>query len=129
MKRKLNGIQLNVRDEGRGEPSLLFLHYWGGSSRTWDPVINRLKTDFRCIAYDQRGWGDSDKPETGYSIQDLANDAEALIRMLELTRYVLIGHSMGGKVAQLLASKRAGGPGRIDLSRASASNSNEPDRS
>jgi pimeloyl-ACP methyl ester carboxylesterase len=109
MKRKLNGIQLNVRDEGRGEPSLLFLHYWGGSSRTWDPVINRLKTDFRCIAYDQRGWGDSDKPETGYSIQDLANDAEALIRSLGLTRYVLIGHSMGGKAAQLLASKRPGG--------------------
>ena len=76
-----------------------------------------------------RNWRESDKPEKGYSIQDLANDAEALIRMLELTRYVLIGHSMGGKVAQLLASKRAGGPGRIDLSRASASNSNEPDRS
>ena len=109
MKRKLNGIELNVQDERQGEPSLLFLHYWGGSSRTWDLVINRLKTDFRCIAYDHRGWGESDKPETGYSIQDLANDAEALIRTLELTRYVLIGHSMGGKVAQLLASKRPEG--------------------
>jgi 3-oxoadipate enol-lactonase len=129
MKRKLNGIELNVQDERQGEPSLLFLHYWGGSSRTWDLVINRLKTDFRCIAYDQRGWGESDKPETGYSIQDLANDAEALIRSLELTRYVLIGHSMGGKVAQLLASKRPEGPQSIDLSRASASESNEPDRS
>jgi pimeloyl-ACP methyl ester carboxylesterase len=105
MKRKLNGIELNIRDEGRGEPSLLFLHYWGGSSRTWDLVVNRLSTDFRCVAYDHRGWGESDKPETGYSIQDLANDAEALIQTLGLTRYVLIGHSMGGKVAQLLASK------------------------
>jgi pimeloyl-ACP methyl ester carboxylesterase len=108
-KLKVNGIELKVRDQGWGEPSLLFLHYWGGSSRTWDLVIDRLKTDFRCIAYDQRGWGDSDKPETGYSIQDLANDAEALIQTLELTRYVLIGHSMGGKAAQLLASKRPAG--------------------
>jgi pimeloyl-ACP methyl ester carboxylesterase len=108
-KQKVNGIQLNVRDQGRGEPSFLFLHYWGGSSRTWDPVINRLKTDFRCVAYDQRGWGDSDKPETGYSVQDLANEAEALLRTLGLTRYVLIGHSMGGKVAQLLASRRPAG--------------------
>jgi pimeloyl-ACP methyl ester carboxylesterase len=109
VKRKLNGIQLNVRDEGQGEPALLFMHYWGGSSRTWDHVIERIKSDFRCVAYDQRGWGESDKPETGYSMQDLANDAEGLIRSLGLTRYVLIGHSMGGKAAQLLASKRPEG--------------------
>jgi pimeloyl-ACP methyl ester carboxylesterase len=108
-KQKVNGIELNVRNQGRREPSLLFLHYWGGLSRTWNLVIDRLKTDFRCVAYDQRGWGDSDKPEKGYSIQDLANDAEALIQTLGLTRYVLIGHSMGGKAAQLLASKRPGG--------------------
>jgi pimeloyl-ACP methyl ester carboxylesterase len=109
MKQKVNGIQLNVRDQGQGEPALLFLHYWGGSSRTWELVIDRLKTDFRCVAYDQRGWGDSDKLETGYSMQDLANDAEALIRSLGLNRYVLIGHSMGGKAAQLLASKQPEG--------------------
>jgi pimeloyl-ACP methyl ester carboxylesterase len=108
-KRTINGIQLNVRDEGQGEPSLLFLHYWGGSSRTWDQVVSELKTDFRCVAYDHRGWGESDKPETGYSIQELANDAEALIQALGLTRYVLIGHSMGGKVAQRLAAKRPEG--------------------
>jgi pimeloyl-ACP methyl ester carboxylesterase len=108
-KRTINGIQLNVRDEGQGEPSLLFLHYWGGSSRTWDPVINGLKTDFRCVAYDHRGWGESDKPETGFSIDCLAKDAEALIQALGLCRYVLIGHSMGGKVAQRLAAKRPEG--------------------
>ena len=100
---------MNVRDQGQGEPALVFLHYWGGSSRTWDLVIDRLKTDFHCVAYDQRGWGDSDRPETGYSLEDLAKDAESLIRTLELDRYILIGHSMGGKVAQLLASKRPPG--------------------
>jgi len=109
MKQKVNGIQLNVRDQGQGEPALLFLHYWGGSSRTWELVIDRLKTDFRCVAYDQRGWGESDKPETGYTMQDLAEDAEGLIRSLGLSRYVLIGHSMGGKAAQLLASKQPEG--------------------
>ena len=108
-KPRVNGIHLNVRDQGRGEPSLLFLHYWGWSSRTWDLVIDRLKNDFRCIAYDHRGWGDSDKPETGYSIKELANDVEALIQTLGLTRYVLIGHSMGGKAVQPLAAKRPRG--------------------
>ena len=109
MRHRVNGIQLNVRDEGQENPTLLFLHYWGGSSRTWDQVVSELKTDFRCVAYDHRGWGESDKPETGYSIQELAYDAEALIQALELTRYVLIGHSMGGKVAQRLAAKRPEG--------------------
>jgi 3-oxoadipate enol-lactonase len=71
--------------------------------------VSELKTDFRCVAYDHRGWGESDKPETGYSIPELANDAGALIQALGLTRYVLIGHSMGGKVAQRLAAKRPEG--------------------
>jgi pimeloyl-ACP methyl ester carboxylesterase len=50
-----NGIQINVRDQGRGEPSLVFLHYWGGSSRTWDEVIARLADQHRSIALDHRG--------------------------------------------------------------------------
>jgi len=57
MKYQINDIELNVRDQGQGENALLFLHYWGGSSRTWCEVIERLENDFRCIAYDHRGWG------------------------------------------------------------------------
>jgi pimeloyl-ACP methyl ester carboxylesterase len=109
MKYKINDFDLNVRDQGQGEQILFFLHYWGGSSRTWGEVIKRLENDFRCIAYDHRGWGNSDAPPSGYRIEDLAHDAEVLIRKLGLRRYVLVGHSMGGKVAQLLASWRPTG--------------------
>jgi len=104
MKYQINDIELNVCDQGLGEQVLFFLHYWGGSLRTWGEVIKRLENHFRCIAYDHRGWGNSDAPPSGYRIEDLAHDAEGLIRKLGLRRYVLIGHSMGGKVAQLLAS-------------------------
>ena len=104
MKYQINDIELNVCDQGHGEQVLVFLHYWGGSLRTWGQVIKRLENHFRCIAYDHRGWGNSDAPPSGYRIEDLAHDAEGLIRKLGLRRYVLIGHSMGGKVAQLLAS-------------------------
>jgi pimeloyl-ACP methyl ester carboxylesterase len=97
-------IELNVCDQGQGEQVLFFLHYWGGSSRTWSEVIKRLEHDFRCIAYDHRGWGNSDALPSGYRVEDLAHDAERLIRKLRLEHYVLVGHSMGGKVAQLLAS-------------------------
>jgi len=109
MKITANGIRINVRDRGRGEPSLVFLHYWGGSSRTWDEVIGHLADQHRSIALDHRGWGESDAPPQGYSLSDLANDAQNVVAALELQRYVIVGHSMGGKTAQLLASRRPAG--------------------
>lgn len=104
-----NGITLNLLDEGAGEPALVFLHYWGGSSRTWRHVIAALGPGFRTIALDQRGWGQSDAPDSGYALADLAADAAGVIEALGLRRYILVGHSMGGKVAQLLASRRPAG--------------------
>ena len=109
MKVTANGIQINVRERGHGEPSLVFLHYWGGSSRSWEEVIAYLADQHRSIALDHRGWGESDAPAQGYGISDLANDAQSVIASLELKRYVIVGHSMGGKTAQLLASRRPAG--------------------
>ena len=109
MKLKAGELSFNVLESGSAEPTLLFLHYWGGSARTWQAVASQLSTDFRCIAYDQRGWGESDAPEQGYSIGDLALDARHIIEALHVRRYVLVGHSMGGKIAQFLAAKRPPG--------------------
>ncbi|PTL83887.1 alpha/beta fold hydrolase [Vitiosangium sp. GDMCC 1.1324] len=106
-----NGLRLSVSDEGRGGPALVFLHYWGGSSRTWREVREQLRGSYRCIAYDHRGWGDSEAAPTpeGYHIRQLADDCEAVIAALGLDDYVLVGHSMGGKTAQLVASRRPAG--------------------
>jgi pimeloyl-ACP methyl ester carboxylesterase len=46
MKYQINGVGLNVHDQGDGEPVLIFLHYWGGSSRTWREVINAWRQIF-----------------------------------------------------------------------------------
>lgn len=104
-----NGIRIHVRDAGTGEPALVFLHYWGGSSRTWRRVTDALSERYRTIAYDQRGWGESDAPSDGYTIGDLADDAQGVLDALGLQHYVLIGHSMGGKVVQCLAARRPQG--------------------
>lgn len=104
-----NGLDLYVEQQGAGAPALVFLHYWGGSSRTWDPVIDRLTDVSRTIAIDQRGWGRSPAPAGGYALDDLAKDALGVIEALDLERYILVGHSMGGKVAQLLASQHPQG--------------------
>lgn len=104
-----NGIELHVEQRGAGGPALVFLHYWGGSSRTWQHVVDALSPDYRTIAIDQRGWGNSTSPPTGYALSDLADDALALVDALHLESYLLVGHSMGGKVAQLVASRRPRG--------------------
>ena len=55
MKVPIDTLNLNVVDTGRGNPVLIFLQYWDGSARTWERVIRSLDTQFRCVAYDQRG--------------------------------------------------------------------------
>ncbi|WP_029686111.1 alpha/beta fold hydrolase [Tatumella saanichensis] len=109
MKMTVNNISINVEQYGCGEWTLVFLHYYGGSSRTWQRVISQLSDQYSIIAIDHRGWGHSDAPGSGYQIADLASDAEGVIAALKLKRYILIGHSMGGKVAQLMASRRPQG--------------------
>jgi pimeloyl-ACP methyl ester carboxylesterase len=109
MKIQSNGVKIHVREAGQGETALVFLHYWGGSSRTWHRVTDALSDQFRTIATDHRGWGESDAGNGNYDVNTLATDAQGVIDALGLKRYVLVGHSMGGKVAQLIASRRPEG--------------------
>ncbi len=104
-----NGTRIHVAQSGQGPLTLVFLHYYGGASRSWDGVASVLSDQYRIVATDHRGWGASEAPEEGYRIADLAADAEGVIEALGLQRYVLVGHSMGGKVAQLIASRRPRG--------------------
>jgi pimeloyl-ACP methyl ester carboxylesterase len=113
---QVNMRQVNVRG-GRlpvwvqaGEPTaLVFLHYWGGSCRTFAPVIARLASGCTVVSYDHRGWGAARDLPGPYGISQLADDVLDVIRELGIGRYVLAGHSMGGKVAQMVASRRPDG--------------------
>lgn len=113
MKRRVNGITLNVEERGNGanttRPVLVFLHYFGGSSRAWFPLIDLLEYTFYCVAPDLRGWGDSEATETSYAVAQVADDIAALIADLNIDRYILVGHSMGGKAALALAARQPTG--------------------
>jgi len=113
MKVASNGVSIHVEDQGAGSPTLVTLHYWGGAARTWDAVIAALPSRYRTVAPDLRGWGrsqafDPDITVT-FSLEDFAEDVLTVVSALELKDYVLVGHSMGGKVAQLIASRRPTG--------------------
>ncbi len=116
MKIAVDGTELNVLEQGNGTTFLVFLHYFGGSAREWDVVVDRITTQLpvHCLAVDLRGHGDSDAPKTGYSVDDMADDVADLIEHFGLTGapdrdFVLVGHSMSGKVALALAARRPTG--------------------
>ena len=82
------------------------MHYFGGSALEWQSVMTPLAVQHRCIAVDLRGCGDSEAPLTGYSVDDMADDVVGLLQVLNITDFVLIGHSMSGKVAFALAARQ-----------------------
>ncbi|MEV1026798.1 alpha/beta hydrolase [Streptomyces sp. NPDC050264] len=89
-------------------PTLVFLHYWGGSARTWNLVVDRL-SDRDVLTPDFRGWSRSSSLPGPCTLRRLADDTLAVIAGAGVTDYVLVGHSMGGKVAQLIAAARPAG--------------------
>ena len=113
MKLLIDGVSLEVQEQGAGDVSLVFLHYWGGTHRTWNRVTAELQSSYRTVTYDMRGWGESGASRNGNSISALADEATSLTEHLALSRYILIGHSMGGKVVQLVASRNP--PGLLGL--------------
>ncbi len=100
-----DGITLHTEVQGAGPPVLL-IHGFGASTYTWRHVMPALAEDFRVVAVDLKGFGQSPKPRDGrYSILDQVDLIEALIDRLDLQDLTLVGHSYGGGVA-LLTSLR-----------------------
>jgi non-heme chloroperoxidase len=107
-----SGTRLRCLEQGtpEGDPVLL-LHGWSDSSFSFTPVLPLLPSGVRAIVPDQRGHGDSDRPLLGYTMTDLALDALDLLDAFQITRATVVGHSMGGFVAQhmaVLAPERVG---------------------
>jgi pimeloyl-ACP methyl ester carboxylesterase len=98
-------LQIEDHNPATAGTALLFLHYWGGSAATWRKVIARL-ANVRCIAVSQRGWGGSTVQDGRYDLDSMAKDVRAIIARLNLGRVVLVGHSMGGKVSQVVAKAK-----------------------
>lgn len=101
---KVNGVNLLVRDTGQGDRTLVCLHGRWGRGETWSDFIGRYKDRYRIVAPDQRGHGLSDKPEEGYAMTDYARDIHELIQKLGIAPAVVVGHSMGARVAGYLTA-------------------------
>jgi pimeloyl-ACP methyl ester carboxylesterase len=99
-----SGIRLPYVEQGEpGGVPIIFLHGVTDSWRSFEPVLPRLPASVRAFAISQRGHGDADRPETGYRPSDFAGDLAAFMQALDLGPAVVVGHSMGGSVAQRFA--------------------------
>jgi pimeloyl-ACP methyl ester carboxylesterase len=96
-------INLYYEDHGAGKPVVL-IHGWPLSGQSWEKQTTALlAAGFRVITYDRRGFGNSDKPSSGYNYETLAGDLHQLITRLDLRDVTLAGFSMGGgEVARYL---------------------------
>ncbi|MGI9017905.1 MAG: alpha/beta fold hydrolase [Euzebya sp.] len=89
-----SGLTLSCADHGSASDQLVLLLPGPTDSwRSYQPILDRLPPDLRAVAVSQRGHGDSDKPETGYRVEDFAADVVALLDAISVERAVLAGHS------------------------------------
>lgn len=81
--------------------TLLFLHGFTGSKKTWQPIIEQFPETVRCITVDLLGHGNTESPKDfkRYEMSEQLKDLHALIQTLNITSFSIVGYSMGGRVA------------------------------
>lgn len=89
--------------------TFVYLHYWAGSGREWQAVAEQLAPLYAMLAPDLGGFGEAPAPTGGYSVAAYADQVAEFIDAQQVTRYVLVGHSMGGKIALALAARQPAG--------------------
>lgn len=109
MKIKANGIQMNYELAGKEEaPVVVLSHSLASSLMMWRPQMDELNRNFRVLSYDTRGHGGTDAPPPPYTLEQLGEDAMALLDALDMDMVHWVGLSMGGMIGQCIALNHPG---------------------
>ncbi len=100
-----DGVTLRYVDAGSGDPPILFVHGWTCNMTTFRDQIPFFAKNHRVVALDQRGHGESGKPDQDYTIPGFVDDVAWFINQVKLEKPVIVGHSMGGTIALNLVHK------------------------
>jgi pimeloyl-ACP methyl ester carboxylesterase len=108
---RVNGVSLAYYVDGSGPPVLCIMGL-GGRGTDWNPAfIAAMTPHHEMIRFDNRGTGRSDRPEEDYSLDVMADEAVAILDAVDRARAHVLGVSMGGMIAQLVALRH---PARVD---------------
>ncbi len=99
---RVNGISVDYSIEGEGEPLLLIMGL-GLDKSGWKSQVSEFRKYFKVVTFDNRGVGNSDKPQGPYSTRMMADDAAGLLDYLKMPKAHVLGASMGGMIAQEVA--------------------------
>jgi pimeloyl-ACP methyl ester carboxylesterase len=109
-----DGVKLAYEERGSGTGyPIVFVHGWTCDRTYFAPQAEHFSKTRRCVSIDLRGHGESDKPEGPYSISGFADDVAWMTSQLGLEQPVVVGHSMGGETALLLAAEHPSVPAAI----------------
>ena len=99
-----DGVELAYSVEGQGD-TIVLLHGWGCERNIWRPTVEFLRSDYRVIAVDFAGFGQSQEPTKVWGVEEYTRSVEALMTELGVESPILFGHSFGGRVSLLFASR------------------------
>jgi pimeloyl-ACP methyl ester carboxylesterase len=92
-----DGAKIYYQEQGKGQ-TIILVHGWTCSSKFWQKNVPELAKEFRVVALDLRGHGNSSKTLTGHTIAQYARDVRAIVERLDLRGFILVGWSLGGPV-------------------------------
>jgi pimeloyl-ACP methyl ester carboxylesterase len=110
-----DGVRLRLCTRGTSGRPIVLVHGWKMSHRVFDHAILRLAREHRVVAFDLRGMGESDKPDSSYDFDELAGDLGSVIDQLGVEDATLVGWSMGCTVALKYLENGGGGIRRLAL--------------
>ena len=93
-----DGVSIRYDDLGAGDPALVFVHGWSCDRSYWAEQIEHFAQSHRVVNIDLAGHGESGLDRTVWTMQAFGEDVSAVVNALDLNNFVLVGHSMGGKV-------------------------------
>jgi pimeloyl-ACP methyl ester carboxylesterase len=111
----VNNIRMYYKIRGAGHEPLVFISGLGADHRVWDALMPKFAEKYRCLLFDNRGVGRTEKPKARYSTKLLAQDVSALMAAIHVPRAHVMGISMGGAIAQELAINHPDQVGSLTL--------------
>jgi len=105
-----DGVRIAYEVHGKGALALVFVHGWSCNRSFWAGQIEPFSRQFKVVAIDLAGHGDSGRNREKWTIQSYGDDVAAVVKKLDLRRVILVGHSMGGDVIPEAALRL---PGRV----------------